>query len=216
MNFSRYKIYVQRTCELEAPFDICEESSNDWTHFTHLHRKAIVGYRLLNKKGLREVFLYKARVLYPLPFYDHYVIFRNYEPQQNGYKNVYLNVRTGQLNYLSGYVIQKGKSSLLMADYLFNMSWYWRFFPGFFLWVFRRRMRSVMDEDNQWIYERMKQKEPYSNKACAPVVPEEYDLFKDLFKDDIFKHADIRMDDYSKETFDGKGRFKIKETAPLP
>jgi hypothetical protein len=205
-----YRIFIQRICEVKAPFDICVETNNDWTHFTHLHRTTIADYRLLFKNNQREVFLYRAKWFAHLPFHDTYIIFRNYEPVQHGYRNIYFNIRSGLVTYLDARVERKGDSTLFIGDYIFVLPSYWRYLSWLFLIIFKLRMRRVMDEDNEWIYGLMTRKTAMDNPVCAPVVPAKYDLYDDLFADDVFATADVRMSDYSLETFDGRGRFKIK------
>ena len=48
-----FTLHIKRTLELKAPFKICNDSQRDWTHFTHIHRKAISGLCLLYKNGRR-------------------------------------------------------------------------------------------------------------------------------------------------------------------
>ena len=208
---SAYKIYIKRTVAIEAPFDLVVESTYDWTHFVHLHRKTIVEYRLLYKRGNREIFLYKGRWLYPFPFYDYYVVFREYHPEQYGYRNVYLNVKTGLAHYLLARTDREGETPLMVSDYLFTLPRHWRFFPRLFFWVFKQRMAWIMKEDNNWLYERMAQGNPETNEACGPVVPEIYDTFDDLFKEEKLKEADAHFEYRVTENFDQKKKEYAKK-----
>lgn len=197
-----YKIRVNRTCELRVPHALCVENQNDFTHFTHLHRKVILEYRLLFKLDKREIFLYKARRLYPLPFYDTYIVFREYIPAEEGYHNVYLNVRSGLVHYLQARTVCCGETSSVIGEYVFSLPSYWRFFPRLFYWVFKRRMHEVMEEDNIWFRSRMSSHGEINSQACAPVIPESYDLLNDLLGKGVLPTADIEFEDHVMERFE--------------
>jgi hypothetical protein len=201
-----YRIFIRRDCEVKAPYSLCLENINDYTHFTHLHRKAILEYRLLYKLGNREIFLYKARRLYPFPFYDTYVVFREYVKADGGYSTLYLNVRSGAVHHLKGWVVDHGETCSIMGDFVFTLPSFWRLFPKLFFWVFKRRMKAIFDEDCQWFKGRMAEDASPDSPGCAPYVPETYDLFLDLFKNDTVPAADIKF--HEKVSFDPKEASK--------
>jgi hypothetical protein len=142
----------------------------------------------LFKQGRREVFLYKARRLYPLPFHDTYVVFRDVDLEIHGYRNIYLNVKTGAIHQLKGVVVQDGDAVSVIGEFMFSMPSYWR------LRIFKWRMRRLMAEDNVLIRERV-ELGGSSSPACAPAIPESYDLFLDTYKEFA---ADTRfLEDFS-------------------
>lgn len=192
---SFFKISVERSYFFKVPFAMCLENQKDFTHFTHLHRKAILDYRLIYKRGERAIFLYKARRLYPFPFYDTYIVFREFV--DNGYYQIYLNTKTGAVHYLRGISKEHGELSSQKGEFVFSLPMYWKLCPSLFFWIFKKRMSRVVKEDVEWFEERMKFN--INSKACAPVVPENYDLFEDLFKDGVLPKSDVHFVEDSKE-----------------
>src|SRR2546426_4213159 len=95
-------IGIVREVGVLAPLDLTAETANDWTHFVHLHRRSHLEFRMIHKAGNREMFLYKARLLYPFPFYTPFLVVREYVAEQNGYRQFYLNLRNGRVHYLNG------------------------------------------------------------------------------------------------------------------
>ena len=209
-----YKIFLRRTLQLKAPFKVVADVNHDWTHFPHLHRKTIKSHRLLYRNGQRQIFLYKARRLYPLPFCDDYVVLREDTPN-GGYRNVYVNVKSGAIHALDAKLESQGDWTVVTADHFFSLPSYWRFLPKIFLrlfvWVFKRRMNRIVDEDNEWIYGLMKTENVSTEDACAPVVPPTYDILDEFFKKEPWELADVRLEDRLSESFDGKGRLRLKE-----
>jgi hypothetical protein len=200
--FPQYKIAISRDCRVRAPFERCLENQYDYTHFTHLHHKTHLEFRLLYKSGVREIFLYKARVVYPLPFYDTYIVFREHRADENGYRNVYLNVKTGKIHLLRGTVVQMEDGICsIRGEFLFSVAGIWRYFPRVFEWIFRRRMRAVFEEDNEWFRGRLLHPE-INQEACAPEIPAAYDLFQDLFDDSAFTKAEARIRVEEREDFE--------------
>ena len=197
-----FRLYIHRTVETNAPLDLTAEIGNDWTHFTHLHDKTISQYRLLQKHGNREVFLYKARRIWPLPFHDIYVVFREYLPEQHGYRNVYLNVRTNVAHYLNGINYGDANHSVSVSEYLFTLPDYWRLFPKLFVWVFVKRMGRIVREDNEWIEARMQHNAPPTGVACAPQIPPAFDLLDSLYPARTLPVADARFTVTAKDHFE--------------
>src|SRR5579883_1850728 len=199
-----YKIHVSRSLRVPPVADaakrrtmleIIVDNANDWTHFTHIHHKHIVRYDLLFKRGSREIFLYKSRRLHPLPFFDYFVVFRDYRPQQLGYRNVYYHIRTGSMNFLDSTVHENADGSIeLIGDFVFTLPSYWRFAPRLFLAVFKRRMRGLIDEDNVLINERIRMG-GFETAPCKPEVPDTYDLFEAFFGDAGLPEADVHLRD---------------------
>ncbi len=174
--------------------DIIADGANDWTHFTHVHSKTIIRYELLYKQGSREIFLYQGRRIYPLPWFDHFIVFRDYQPEQNGYRNVYYHVKSGTMNFLDSYTREKPDGGIeLVGKFVFTMPFYWRFFPKLFLYVFNKRMRKLIDEDNVIINERMRM-QGFETPGCKPTIPERYDLFEAMFSGEMPK-ADVSYSD---------------------
>ncbi len=191
-----FRIHIKRELEFTLPYKLGREVHDDWTHFAHLHRKSILEYRLLYKRGQREIFLYKGRRLYPLPFYDTYIVFRNYDG--SGYRNVYLNAKTGQMHFLAGQAIPKGDNTVTIGEYVFEMPRYWRFFPKLFFNLFLKRAHKLLEEDNQWQAERIALgTEEGKDSPCAPVVPEFYDLFDDFFGNGKMPESDVSFQEAS-------------------
>ena len=193
-----FKIHIRRNLRVRTSLKILNYINNDWTHFPHLHRKTIADHRLLYKEGKREIFYYKSRCLYPLPIFEHYLVFRDY-PTDHSYRNIYINIRTGQAHLLNSAVYSEGEVMLNVSDYLFSVPSYWRLFPKLFLWVFKKRMRRVLDEDNEWNMELNKAENLVDNSTCAPAVPESFDPFDHLFKDKKLmaaeSHVSFEFDD---------------------
>ena len=172
-------IKIKRIFETNVPFDIFCESVNDWTHFAHLHRKSHAELRLLYKKGDREVFFYKARVLYPFPIYNRFLVVREYRPDQLCYRQVYYNLRNGRIHYLNGFNIKKDKTVMGIGEFWFSVSPIWKFFPRLLFWIFKWRMDQVLREDNQMIGERAKH-QLGSSPSCAPPIPDAFDFYEEL------------------------------------
>lgn len=212
-----FKILVKRTTLTKAPQDIVYDVNQDWTHFSHLHRKVIVKHHLLFKSGDRQVFLYKARRLYPLPFYDDYIVFREDRPAQRGFRHVYVNAKSGGVHTLDAKLKSEGDWTWVEAEHFFSLPSYWHFLPKFFLriflWIYRWRMDKVFDEDNEWIYELMTKKNLPSTNVCAPVVPENYDVLDKYFEKKASELADAQFEYRVSESFDGKGRLRLKKGA---
>lgn len=213
-----YKILVSRTIEFKAPFQFVVDSIEDWSHFGHLHRKSIAGLSLLSKSGERTVFLYKARRLYPLPFMDYYLVFREDRPSQYGFRNVYINAKTGASHTLEVKAEWQTDRALVVGDHLFSLPSYWRYLPKFFmrlfLQVYKWRMDKILDEDFEWIYERMTREGPPPSGSCAPAIPESYDVLEQAFKKKSSESADVFFQYRVVETFDGKGRLRVKKRCP--
>lgn len=198
-----FTVSVKRTCELRAPYAFCLESQTDWTHFTHLHRRSHAGYRLLYKKDRRTMFLYKARCVHPLPWYNHFLVVRDDDPSGTAYRNIYVDVVSGATHYLYAHAVCNGETTSLIGEYVFSLPDYWRWFPRIFFWLFKRRMRTVMEEDNQWIGERMVLGDVTEGAACAPLIPESFDVFRDTVPSDgTLPTAERHFEDYAIETFD--------------
>ena len=49
-----------------------------------------------------------------------------------------------------------------------------------------------------------------ASETCTPVVPETYDVLDDFFKKGAWESADVHLEDRVSETFDGKGRLRLK------
>jgi hypothetical protein len=191
-------IKFRRISEMKVPFDVFAEANNDWTHFTHLHRKSHAEFRLLYKSGRRQIFLYKTRLFPPLPFCESFIVMREEMPEQAGYRNVYLHVRTGRVNYLDGSTVQGKETVEGIGEFWFEVGWPWTWLPGVFAALFRRRMRQVLEEDNVLMRERIKLG-AFSSERCAPPQPKEYDFYVDMMKDGFPKPArsyeDRKLDD---------------------
>ncbi len=211
-----YKIRVSRTVEFRAPFDFVADSVEDWTHFSHLHRKSISGLTMLSKQGRRSVFLYKARRLYPLPIYDYYVVFREDRPEQHGFRNVYINSKTLAAHSLDVRTEKHGDLAVAVGEHLFSLPSYWSILPKIFMQAFlvlyKWRMDKILDEDFEWIYERMIKEGAAGPSQCAPAVPLNFDLLEQFFEKAPVT-PDISFQYRVVENFDGKGRLKIKKPA---
>ena len=208
-----YKILVSRTIEFNAPYQYVVDSVEDWTHFSHLHRKAIAGLHLLSKSGPHAVFLYKARRLYPLPFYDHYVVFREDLPNQQGFRNVYVNAKTSATHTLDVKIIRNGDGAIVVGDHLFSLPEFWRHLPkifmNFFLVIYQWRMDQVLDEDFEWIFERIQNEKTPGSGNCAPAVPADYNLIQSVFEKKLADSADTVFRYRIIENFDGSGRLRV-------
>lgn len=208
-----YKILVSRTIDFCAPFQFVVDSVEDWTHFSHLHRKAIAGLYLLSKSGNNSVFLYKARRLYPFPFYDYYIVFREDRPLDHGFRNVYVNTKTGATHTLDVKTYKRGEEATVVGDHLFSLPAYWRWLPkicmNFFLKVYQWRMDAVLDEDFEWIFERMKNPDNSVTSHCAPAVPHDYNIVESVFEKKLSDSADAVFKYKIIETFDGRGRLNV-------
>ncbi len=196
-------IKITRVCETNAPFDIFENATNDWTHFMHLHHKSHADFRLLYKQGNREIFFYKSWVIYPLPFYTRYIVLREYIPEQCGYKQVYFDVANGRTHYLNGIITEGNGTVKSTGEFWFSVPWIWKFFPRLFFLFFKTRMRRVMREDNSMIMERIPL-DGIENQKCAPVIPENFNFYEEFtrkkvpppaqfeFTDHVFQHLSTK------------------------
>ncbi|MGA2052317.1 MAG: hypothetical protein ABSH19_03290 [Opitutales bacterium] len=175
-------INIKRIHDANVPFDVYIEAGNDWTHFTHLHRKSHLAFRLLFKSATREIFLYKSRLLYPLPFYNTFIVFREMTPATGSYRQIYHDVNSGRTHFMRGVNEQlEGGIVRGTGEYWFDVPNFWRFFPGLYFWLFKKRMRKVAKEDNVMMRERILHG-VYSRPACSPPVPDTFDLLDDLTK----------------------------------
>ena len=174
-------VSFKRICEYDAPLDVIAESASDWTHFAHLHRRSHLEFRLLSKSGNRETFLYKGRIIYPLPFYWTYIVFREYLPDQRGYHQCYLNVKTGKIHYLNHRAEIFDGRSRIEGSYRFEVARFWKLIPRVFQFLFAARMRRVMVEDDEWVAERLKNG-VFENSACSPKVPEQFNLMDEFLQ----------------------------------
>jgi len=186
-------ISCKRVWEAKAPFELCVEIANDWTHFVHLHRKSHKSYRLLYRAPGREIFHYQARILYPFPLFTDYIVMRNEVPERHGHEQIYLHVKSGRVTFQRSTTMRDGDKTQVIGEYIFDVPSYWRPFSGIFFWIFKYRMRKVMWEDNEQIVERMRSG-IRDNPTCAPSVPTTFDLFEDL-KLRIPK-ADVHYEDH--------------------
>lgn len=205
MSEKLFKIHIHRDLEIKAPFKICNDANKDWTHFSHLHRRTIAAHHLLHKSPGREIFLYKSRCLFPFPIYEYYIVFRDY-PTPQSYRNIYVNAKSGRMHYLNVNMVSRGETTSAISDYLFSLPRYWWLFPKLFLWIFRKRMRTIVEEDNEWIREQMDPDNLVTNETCAPVVPEVFDPLEVLFTDEIFLKADVHLTYHDFESLEKKKR----------
>ena len=173
-------IYMQFKYVFRAPFEPCAEAALDWTHFIHLHRKSHKEFRLLFKSGRREIFLYKTR-FHPLPFGKTFIAFREYIPEKSGYRQTYMDAGNGRTHYQDNESVKDGENVVNTSNYYLQVSCFWKFFPKLFLWLFKRRMRAVVEEDNAWLRERIRQG-IFTHAQCAPPAPETFDQLDDFMK----------------------------------
>ena len=181
-------VSMLHTTKIVAPFGLVVENANDWTHFKYLHRKSHAEFKLLHKEGSMEIFFYKARIFYPLPFYNYYICFREAIPSQNGYRQVYLDLRTGKTHFLDSRTLDEGSTVSILTDFRFAVSQWWKLWPGLFGRLYKRGMREVIREDCDHLRERIQLGAFSNDKACAEIcVPEKYDFYLDYFKNGIPK-----------------------------
>lgn len=186
---------------------MCVENNLDWTHFLFCHRRGIKTFKLLYKKGSREIFFYEARILFPLPFTRRYIVLRNYEKELGRYRNLYHDLKSGLNTYLDARVINNGESVSMLSDYLYELPDYWRPFKKIFFAIFKSRMRVLAEEDNEMFLARMKNGF-WENPACAPLVPQEFDLFTECFTPDKLQGAPDFID-HSCEYFEGEKKVEV-------
>lgn len=195
-------INIKRIVDAKVRLDVFAEAGNDWTHFTHLHRKSHLAFKLLYKSATREMFLYKSRLLYPLPFYNTFIVVREMTPATNSYRQIYHDVHSGRTHFMRG-VNEQLPDGIVRGtgEYWFDVPDFWRLFPGLYFWLFKKRMRAVAIEDNVMMRERI-QHGVYNRPACAPEMPENFDLMDDLSKgglpDPAFSFADRFFEDIEK------------------
>jgi hypothetical protein len=189
-------VAIKRVCELKAPLDLCAENANDWSHFAHVHRKSHVGFQLIQKSENKEVFLYKARLLYPLPFFITYLAIREYLPEQIGYRQVYINLKNGQKSYLSSSVVQNKETVSIIGDYRFYVSGIWKLCPRLLFWIFRMRMKKVMDEDNEVIREQIALGDFKGVANCQGMAATTQDVFAKHFQKTM-PDAELKFEDYA-------------------
>src|ERR1700722_3040245 len=176
-------INIKRIHDAKVPFDVYIEAGNDWTHFKHLHRKSHAEFKLLFKSETREIFIYKSRLLHPLPFFNTFIVFREMTAATASYRQVYYDIKTGRTHYMRGVNEQLADGVVRgTGEFWFDVPDYWRFFPGLYFWLFKRRMRSVAREDNVRMRERIREG-IFNRAACAPPVPELFDFLEALMKD---------------------------------
>lgn len=184
-----YRIGIRRICEMNAPYELVAYTSNDWTHLPVLHRKSVMEHRLLYKSGNRMIWLYKSRVLYPFPFHNMFLVFREQDLENDRYWNLYYDLSSGAVHYLKASVERRGITRP-PSESTSSLSPIWRLMPRLFFMIFNWRLKRIMDEDSRWIQEWMEQG-GIDNRACAPPIPEAHDLFDALFKGKEFPEADV-------------------------
>lgn len=201
-----FRVSIRRVCESRAPFEFCVENYVDWTHFVYVHRASHVQYRLIHKDGRRCLFLYRARPLRLAPWTDDYIVFREVSEDGAGYLHAYLHVKTGRLHRLEARTIPNGETTLMTAEFLFELSDWWRLFPRLFFWIFRWRMRRVMHEDNAVLREWLELGR-IPRGPCSPEVPETFNLIDTAFPGGaLSREADVRFEDHFLENFAGVKR----------
>ncbi len=181
-----YHIHIRREIRVapiadatkrKAVLDAIADNANDWTHFTHVHRRHIARYTLLYKRDGREIFLYRSRRLYPLPWFDNYIVFRDWRPEQAGYCNLYYHVGSGKRHYLDSFINETPEGGVeLIGEFIFELPFYWWHMRALFFWIFKKRMRVLVAEDDALIRERLSMKN-FEGAQCVPHVPEAYDMF---------------------------------------
>ena len=173
---------LRRITEVRCPFQIVAEGAVDWTHFSYIHRKSHRVFKLIKKDGFESVFYYKARMLYPFPIYKNYILVRRELPTQWGYEQVYYDLSTGKTHFLKAVTVENGETNSIVGDFEFDVSTIWMRFPKLFFFIFKLRMRRVMNEDNMYMKERM-HLGVSKQVNCEIKVPETYSLFADYRKE---------------------------------
>lgn len=201
-NLALVYISIRRTVESDAPLDLTVQIMNDWSHFKHLHRKSHREFRLLHKEGNREIFLYKARYLFPLPFGKSFIVFREYTPETKGWRQFYYDIKSGRVNYnFTGVIEREDGSVVTYGNCLIPVSPLWRLFPRLFVWLFKVRVDAVADEDEDMMRERINLG-GFDNRACAPPDEASYDFIRAALKDGLpeaFSHFEVaRRETYRK------------------
>jgi hypothetical protein len=174
------RIGITFTYQVDVPRAFIVDAATDWTHFMFVHHKYFVQYQLLLRQGRREVFLYKTRFLYPLPFYDTYLAAREYEPSGEGYRTVYYHVRSGRVTYHEAKGTVHEGVSAFYGSYVIELAGFWRLWPALFRFLFFRRMRKIQEEDREWLHERARAAGSLG-PGCGPEVPPAFDFFGELF-----------------------------------
>ena len=164
---------------MKCPFYIVAEGAMDWSHFTFIHGKSHRIFKVFKQTSDRLVIFYKARIMYPFPFYNNYVIVRKNLPDQFGYEQIYYDIKSAKTHYLKAVTINNGETSSIIGDFLFDVSPVWKVVPGLFFKIFKLRMRRVMNEDNIYMRERLLNGQK-SNPACEFKIPDEYDFLDDF------------------------------------
>lgn len=183
---------IHRTTEMKCPFSIVAEGAVDWTHFTYIHSRSHKVFKLIQKTADRSVIFYKARVLYPFPLYNNYIVVRKELAADFGYEQVYYDTNSGKTHYLKAVTVNNGATTSIEADFIFDVNPLWKLFPQLFFFVFKLRMRRVMNEDNIYMRERVRLGTPTHNN-CEVTVPENFSLL-DEYKDkaDLTKKFDFK------------------------
>ncbi len=169
-------LFLKHEIEYKAPAEYILDADLDWTHFTHLHKKSHKLFMLLAKTPDYSVFLYRTRYVSFLPFSTGFVVFREYLPESEGYRQVYIPVNGGNPNVLeSTHIRHEEKGTITSsAKFYFWLNWYWRLVPSLFCNLLRMRMIKVWNEDFSMIKERIA-KQSTTNQACSTPLP---DLFR--------------------------------------
>jgi hypothetical protein len=186
------ELKIRRVTEMKTPFYIVAEGAIDWTHFSYIHRRSHKVFRLLYKNENKLVIFYKARVLYPFPFFKNYLIVREDLPAQFGYQQVYMDLSNQKIHFLRATVEKNKETASIVGDFVFDVGNFWKLFPSLFFFIFKLRMRTVMSEDNVYMAERQRLGTP-TDESCEVKVPKQFCLLAEyLSKTPLPAHFDFQ------------------------
>ncbi len=145
------QIFIKRKLKVNADAHLVFENANDWMHFAFVHRRSHSVFKPLVQVENRTIFFYKARLLYPFPFFRTYLVVRQDEPEQKGYQQIYLGLNGEVESYLKARCYIENGVPIQEGRFLLQVHWYLKPWPKLFASIFRVRMYKVALEDNDYL-----------------------------------------------------------------
>lgn len=147
--------------------DIVWENAHDITHFLFLHRKRFKQVEVLFDDGTFRAMYYTAKVLYPLPFANRYIVIRNILHAEHRVLQVYKDLDRGMKTFLDCSVFAEGDVVTIRNEFLFQVSGLLGRVPGFFANMVRARVMAMWHEDLELLHGRF-DLGGFDHKSCAP------------------------------------------------
>lgn len=154
------RIVVQRKLRVRSPAQLVFANSNDWRHFAYIHRRSHALFKPLIQMGGRCVFLYRARILFPIPIFQNFLVVRQEDVDGLGYQQIYLDLNGDVKSYLRARCYVENGVTVQDGRFVLKVPWLLRWTPGVLVWIFARRMKRVADEDGVYLKEAKSHQSP--------------------------------------------------------